>query len=398
MLTLLTLVPLSLILVLAAGSLLSLSGSDKWFVRGWDFPRVQIIVTGWLLAFGEFLVFYFSEQTSTQTSTWPVWTASVVAVLLTGWHGFRIYPYTPLGVKQAKATESVDIADHRKDHRADQRKDQTTVRVVISNVEMENDAYAKWLRVMRQADPDVLVVLEPDHAWTEAIKSYTDAFEHRVIVPQENWYGMMMLSKLPIEKHRVRYLVKEDVPSIDAVVRLDDNRAMRMVAVHPRPPEPIRGNHATARDAELTLWGKELAKESRPTIIGGDLNDVAWSATTRLFLGTSGMLDPRRGRGMFNTFHADRFGMRFPLDHVFFSPHFTLARMQTLDNVGSDHFPILIELCHEPTASDEHEIMAQKGIQGVKADEKIQRAIEDDDAQGEAVEQQDTDEANCIEI
>ena len=44
-------------------------------------------------------------------------------------------------------------------------------------------------------------------------------------------------------------------------------------------------------DAELTLGGTELEDEKGPVMIGGDLNDVAWSKTTRLFLRASGLLD-----------------------------------------------------------------------------------------------------------
>ena len=57
-----------------------------------------------------------------------------------------------------------------------------------------------------------------------------------------------------------------------------------------------------------------------------------------------GNRDPRCGRGMFNTFHADYPFMRFPLDHVFHSAALALVAMRRLPHIGSDHFPILVEL------------------------------------------------------
>lgn len=364
---------LTLLSLLVGGSLLSLSDNPHWFIRVWDFPRVQIIVLAWVLTFATFLTGWMSDSISHS----PLWAAITMAISLTCWHGFRIFPYTPIAKKQAKST-----ATHQKSHH---RKDPSTLRVVISNVKMENDQHDLWMKTIRDADPDLLIVLEADKKWVEAVASLSAEFSEQVIIPQENWYGMMMLSKLPMVDPQVRYLVQDDVPSIDAHVRMQDGHRMRVIAVHPRPPEPIRGTNATARDAELTLWGLKLADEPGPTIIGGDLNDVAWSATTRLFLRISEMLDPRRGRGMFNTFHAKRFWMRYPLDHVFVSPHFTISALHLLPFVGSDHFPIQIDLCHAPERKVEHEVMTKEDGDEEEAKEKVERAIGDPNMDGETV-------------
>ena len=105
--------------------------------------------------------------------------------------------------------------------------------------------------------------------------------------------------------------------------------------------------------AELVMVARSVAETDQPVIVTGDLNDVAWSETTRLFRKISGLLDPRVGRGMFNTFHADYWCVRWPLDHLFHSGHFTLRRMRRLTSIGSDHFPILAELVYEPRRDHE---------------------------------------------
>jgi hypothetical protein len=80
------------------------------------------------------------------------------------------------------------------------------------------------------------------------------------------------------------------------------------------------------------------------------LNDVAWSRTTKLFQKMSGLLDPRVGRGFFNTFHAHIPLLRFSLDHIFHSSEFRVRKLKVLADVGSDHFPVFVELSLEPEA------------------------------------------------
>ena len=87
-----------------------------------------------------------------------------------------------------------------------------------------------------------------------------------------------------------------------------------------------------------------------PVLVMGDLNDVAWSYTTELFAKTSGLLDPRRGLGFFNSFNAKYFFLRFPLDHIFCSTDFSLTSLKRMNSCGSDHFPMCANLQFDPKA------------------------------------------------
>jgi endonuclease/exonuclease/phosphatase (EEP) superfamily protein YafD len=152
----------------------------------------------------------------------------------------------------------------------------------------------------------------------------------------------------------VRYLIEDGIPSIVTAVDLPHCPNVQLYCLHPRPPRPEKAQDSTNRDAELVVIGHQVRGNPDPTVVAGDLNDVAWSYTTDLFLRVSGLLDPRRGRGMYNTFNARNPLLRFPLDHVFHSAHFRLVRLQRLPDVGSDHFPILVELSFEESAVHTH--------------------------------------------
>jgi endonuclease/exonuclease/phosphatase (EEP) superfamily protein YafD len=155
----------------------------------------------------------------------------------------------------------------------------------------------------------------------------------------------MLYSRLPLEDTHVEFLVQNDIPSVRTRVVLRSGDRVQLHCLHPRPPEPEHRQDSTPRDAELVMVGRAIGDaDEQPTVVAGDLNDVAWSRTTQLFLRLSGMLDPRIGRGFYNSFNARKPLMRWPLDHIFHSHHFRLTSLRRLGKIGSDHFPMLVEL------------------------------------------------------
>jgi endonuclease/exonuclease/phosphatase (EEP) superfamily protein YafD len=190
---------------------------------------------------------------------------------------------------------------------------------------------------------------------------------------------MLLHSRLALVDPEIKYLISDEFPSMHTQVRLRSGDLVRLHCLHPEPPSPTEGDESTRRDAELLIVGREVKDRDEPTIVAGDLNDVAWSYTTTLFQKISGLLDPRKGRGMFNTFHAEYPMMRWPLDHVFHSDNFMLADMQRLPAFGSDHFPVYARLVFQPGAEavqDEPEANQEDQEQ---AQEKIDKVDQQED-------------------
>jgi len=186
---------------------------------------------------------------------------------------------------------------------------------------------------------------------------------HSIKCPLDNLYGMHVFSRLPLLEPEICFLVEDDVPSIHALVKMRSGDEVRVHFVHPAPPSPTENPESAERDAELIVVARSVAGSEQPIVVAGDLNDVAWSATTRLFRKISGLLDPRIGRGMFNTFHVGYPFLRWPLDHLFHSEHFTLRFIDRLPSIGSDHFPLLTRL-----TLNTHRGARQDGLRADRAD------------------------------
>lgn len=243
------------------------------------------------------------------------------------------------------------------------------IHLIVGNVYQYNKNYEKVLGLIQKNDPDLVFLVEINQAWSDALEPLNRTFEHQILLPFENTYGLVLYSKLPIKKQQIHYLVNKEIPSLEIEVELKNGQLITIYAIHPTPPVPGENLSSTERDAEILIVGKKSKENPLPSLVIGDLNDVAWSYTTSLFLKVSEMADPRRGRGFYNTFHAKYPFFRWPLDHVFLSRHFGLSKIHVLPAIGSDHF--LIEL--KATLSSSESINSEKASpeEEKEANEKI---------------------------
>jgi endonuclease/exonuclease/phosphatase (EEP) superfamily protein YafD len=294
--------------------------TNHWLSRVWEFPRVQITVL--ILALLLLSVFVGDVQ------------LKIILILANSgvalYHIFWIFPYTQFAKRQV--------------HNATDAKGKPSVKIMTSNVLMPNHSVHKLIDIVNLHQPDILVTLETNEWWENALAAIHCDYPHRIQRPLDNLYGMHLYSKYPLEDVQLIDLVEKDIPSIHCYLRLDNHVKVRCHFLHPAPPSPTENETSTPRDRELLMIARKVAQHNEPTIVTGDLNDVAWSPTTRAFRRISGLKDPRIGRGMFNTFHADYRFLRWPLDHIFHSAHFELGELKRMPTIDSDHFPLFSEL------------------------------------------------------
>ncbi|WAC39665.1 endonuclease/exonuclease/phosphatase family protein [Pedobacter sp. SL55] len=334
-------------------TLIPLVRHDFWIFRVFEYPRLQKLVLNVTLLVGHAVY---------MPATTPQKVVAVLLLLNLIYIVYQVFPFTKFGRKQIISSKSA--ANDR------------NINLLIANVYQYNRNSDSYLKLIKKCNSDVVLMVETDSWWQKQMDVISEKYPYQLKIPLENTYGMIFYSRLPLRNGTINYLVKEDIPSIEAEVQLKNGQWVKLYCLHPEPPVPQENPRSTERDKEILMVGKKAKDCKLPVIVMGDLNDVAWSYTTELFGKISGLLDPRRGRGFFNSFHAKYFFLRFPLDHIFCSADFTLSSIKRMESCGSDHFPMCVSLQYNPKveALNEQPVADEADLE--LAEEKIEAETE----------------------
>ena len=301
---------------------------DNWWVRGVEFPRIQIMFLGLAAWLG--MVIFWSDWQLGQ------WLLFIVLSSALAFQLRMVLPYTILWKKEVLTAKDMPNGHAHQ------------LKIMVSNVLTPNDETQKLVELVKDKRPDILITLETDKKWEKALNQIKANYPYTVKVPLDNLYGMHLYSKLELIDPEVKYLMIDDIPSIHTQLRLQGGQVIWLYCLHPMPPSPTEADKSTTRDAELLMVGKHIKENKQTAILAGDLNDVAWSKTTRRFQRISGLLDPRIGRHFINTFHVKYPFLRWALDHIFHSACFTVVDIKRMPSIGSDHFPVMTTLQYDP--------------------------------------------------
>jgi endonuclease/exonuclease/phosphatase (EEP) superfamily protein YafD len=308
----------TLIWLIAAGvvaaTVLPFTNSVRWWVRMWDFPRLHIAI----LALGLAVVTLFWGSFAFKI---PL----VICLLACGLFQLaKVFPYTKFATKEITPTQNVT-----KDRQ---------ITLLAANVLMENDRHQDLAGIIDREDPDVLLLMETDAVWHDALADTLAKYPTVLAHPLDNCYGLIFATRLTVVSAEIVFLADDNTPAVRAELRGPDGAGFNYIGLHPRPPVP--GNDTETRDKQIRRAALAARAEDWPTIAIGDFNDVAWSWTSQRFKHHGNFLDPRVGHGMLSSFHANYWFLRVPIDQMYLTRGIGLVSFERLENFGSDHFPI----------------------------------------------------------
>lgn len=322
-----------IVVILILSSIMPFIPSQHWFFRLFDFAKVQILIIQFILFI---LAWSFVEQTITFYILQSLLAACIIYEL------YLLYPYTPF-YKIEKKIRS--------------QKSSNTIKLISANVYQFNKEYQRFIDFIKRENPDIILTMESNKDWENAMQILKKDYDHYCEIALENTYGMHLYSKIPIITCKENYFIADDIPSIEATMKTNDGFEFVFFGVHPPPPSPTEEENSKERDGELLAVAKEVKKINKTAIVVGDFNNVAWAKSSVLLRKTSGMIDPRIGRGLISTFHAKYRLLRFPLDQLFHTTDIFVEKLIAKENFGSDHLPLFCQFFIDKTNDDQEDLV-----------------------------------------
>jgi endonuclease/exonuclease/phosphatase (EEP) superfamily protein YafD len=218
-----------------------------------------------------------------------------------------------------------------------------TVRLLSANLYFGNHSGPRFLEVVREASPDVIVLVEFTAEWEQRLGELRQAYPHYVERSDRGAYGIAVYSRYEIAAVTPLPLGR----SLALETRILSPRGpFTLIGVHLR--SPTSGWRAGSRSYQLGELAERRAAIGGPLAIAGDFNITPYSPLFSEWLTETGLTDSRRGRTLSPSWPTYLPVLGIPIDHCVVSDEIRVVSHRRLPGFGSDHYPILVELAIAP--------------------------------------------------
>jgi endonuclease/exonuclease/phosphatase family metal-dependent hydrolase len=218
-----------------------------------------------------------------------------------------------------------------------------TLTVLSANIHHGTGEAGALVEMVDRYRPDLLAVQELTPSFDRRIRraGLGRLLPNHVLETRRGVSGSGLYSSLPMRQIAAPRVFAFRQPR--AVIRLPDGRRIRVVDVHPYPPQDHHVDQWTAALESLPSTGGGV-----PWVLIGDFNATLDHSQLREIL-DRGYRDAGEvaGEGLEPTWPADDWASRLPgvtIDHVLADSRLGIAGYSVEELPGSDHRPVLAEL------------------------------------------------------
>lgn len=215
----------------------------------------------------------------------------------------------------------------------------TAVALLHANVWALNPSMRHYMAMVREQRPDIAVTLERYHIQGyEWARDLADILPYRLDCGEADC-GNNILSRWPLERLgevAVPRFLEPGKPSFLAARVHRPEGAFTLVAVHMAQPF-----HQPVQDAQAAWLAERLRELPEPLVLSGDFNAAPWSPLMARIMADAGL---SRLSVTGPTWPSPLLAVGIPIDHVLGSAGIGAVAASILNDVGSDHRPVLVRL------------------------------------------------------
>ena len=219
-----------------------------------------------------------------------------------------------------------------------------TYRLMHLNLRYDNATPEAFLSLVGRTRPDAITLTEVSEPWAVRLALIEAAYPYRIVCERPTFIGgAAILSRRPF--------ARGSTPSCGnrgAFAHADvdfGGRAVEIVALHMGWPWPFEQPWQIPRLEPL------LADVGASAIIAGDLNAVPWSHAARRLAAAANarILHGAGPTWLDRRLPATLIGwIGLPIDNIMVKGAIVAGEPATLENVGSDHLPVMLEFSIAP--------------------------------------------------
>jgi endonuclease/exonuclease/phosphatase (EEP) superfamily protein YafD len=215
------------------------------------------------------------------------------------------------------------------------------LRVLMANVLVQNADREGLIRLIRRERPDVVGLIEVSEDWLAGLEPVRSEYPHRFESPEETGRGIALwFRERPLSVEPASPLVSGGNPAFHATITFAGS-TRHLWLVH--NTSPFEKHDDLPPGGELAALADRIRREGGSTLVVGDLNTTEGSPRFGQFLQDSGLRESRFGFGRQPSWPSWSW-YRIAIDHAFLSNDLAVESRRIGPAIGSDHFPMLLEV------------------------------------------------------